>query len=136
MVEAPLELQKSLTIPQGHYDACAVGKIATAGNAAANTKDFLDLSGANAAPGPLPAGFTPKGIVAMTFSILAALLGMATITWYVSSLLHAATITDCHLGMEWPIWEKLVRKKKTADLQQSLFLRNEFSLMLKPSEEK
>lgn len=34
------------------------------------------------APGPLPAGFTARGIVALVFSCLAALLGMATITWY------------------------------------------------------
>jgi len=83
MVEAPLELQKSLVIPQSHFDTCANGKIPYAGNAAGNTKDFLDLTGANVQPAPLPAGFTARGIVAMTFSVLAALLGLAVITWYV-----------------------------------------------------
>lgn len=82
MVEAPLELQKSLVIPQSHFDTCAAGKIPYAGNAAGNTKDFLDLTGANVQPAPLPAGFTARGIVAMTFSIIAALLGLAVITWY------------------------------------------------------
>lgn len=53
------------------------------GNAAGNTKDFLDLTGANVPPKPLPAEFTTKGIVAMTFSVLAALLGLAVISWYV-----------------------------------------------------
>ena len=81
MVEAPLELQQTLSIPENHFDACKAGNVPYAGNAAANTVDFLNLAGANVAPGPLPAGFTPKGIVAMTFSILSALLGLAVITW-------------------------------------------------------
>ncbi|KAH8593306.1 Cupredoxin [Bisporella sp. PMI_857] len=82
MVEAPLELQKSLTIPQGHFDTCVKGNIPYAGNAAGNTVDFLDLTGVNKQPDPLPAGFTAKGIVAMTFSVLAAVIGMVVITWY------------------------------------------------------
>jgi len=81
MVEAPLEIQKTLTIPQNHIDTCQAAGVPYAGNAAANTKNFLDLSGANVAPKPLPAGFTPRGIVAMTFSVIAALLGLAVITW-------------------------------------------------------
>jgi iron transport multicopper oxidase len=83
MVEAPLEIQKSLTIPQNHIAACQAGGVPYAGNAAANTVDLLDLTGANVAPGPLPAGFTPRGIVALTFSIVSALLGLAVIVWYV-----------------------------------------------------
>jgi iron transport multicopper oxidase len=82
-VEAPLEIQKSLTIPQNHIAACQAGGVPYAGNAAANTIDLLDLTGANVAPGPLPAGFTPRGIVALTFSIVSALLGLAVIVWYV-----------------------------------------------------
>jgi iron transport multicopper oxidase len=81
MIEAPLDVQKSLTIPQDHFDACTAGNIPQAGNAAANTVDFLDLTGANVAPGPLPDGFTPRGIVALTFSCIAALLGLAVISW-------------------------------------------------------
>ncbi|KAF7942721.1 uncharacterized protein EAE97_006175 [Botrytis byssoidea] len=82
MIEAPLELQKSLTIPENHIAACQARGVPYTGNAAGNTEDYLDLKGANVAPGPLPAGFTAKGIVAMVFSCLAALLGLATITWY------------------------------------------------------
>ncbi|KAM0142925.1 hypothetical protein ACHAO1_000759 [Botrytis cinerea] len=82
MIEAPLELQKSLTIPENHIAACQTRGVPYTGNAAGNTEDYLDLKGANVAPGPLPAGFTAKGIVAMVFSCLAALLGLATITWY------------------------------------------------------
>ena len=93
MVEAPLEIQKSLTIPQDHIDSCQAGDVPYAGNAAANTFDFLDLAGANVAPKPLPAGFTPRGIIAMIFSCIAALLGLATITWYVSSRSTACYLT-------------------------------------------
>ncbi|KAM0148539.1 hypothetical protein ACHAQE_003670 [Botrytis cinerea] len=82
MIEAPLELQKSLTIPENHIAACQTRGVPYTGNAAGNAEDYLDLKGANVAPGPLPAGFTAKGIVAMVFSCLAALLGLATITWY------------------------------------------------------
>jgi len=82
MVEAPMELQKTLTIPENHFDACKAGNVPYAGNAAANIKDFLNLKGANESPRPLPAGFTARGIVALTFSCIAALLGLAVITWY------------------------------------------------------
>ncbi|KAI9647439.1 ferroxidase fet3 [Ciborinia camelliae] len=82
MIEAPLEIQKNLTIPENHFAACQAGGVAYTGNAAGNTEDYLNLKGANVAPKPLPAGFTAKGIVAMFFSCLAALLGLATITWY------------------------------------------------------
>lgn len=58
-VEAPLELQKTLQVPKSHHDACAAAGIPTAGNAAANAVDFLDLNGQNVPPGPLPAGYAP-----------------------------------------------------------------------------
>ncbi|KAI1322700.1 multicopper oxidase [Xylariaceae sp. FL0255] len=82
MVEAPLELQKSLTIPQDHLDVCAQDGIATTGNAAGNTEDYLDLKGQNVAPNPLPDGFTTRGKVALAFSILAGLLGVLAVTLY------------------------------------------------------
>lgn len=81
LIEAPLELQNSLNIPQNHYDACTKQNIPVAGNAAGNTVDFKNLEGQTVPPGPIPAGFTPKGIVALVFSILAAFLGMAVISW-------------------------------------------------------
>ncbi|RDW95275.1 hypothetical protein BP5796_01038 [Coleophoma crateriformis] len=94
MVEAPLEMQKSLTIPDGHIDACKAGNVAYAGNAAANTQDFLDLKGAPKAPDPLPAGFTPRGIVALAFSCVTALLGLATIAWYGLQDMGAASMEE------------------------------------------
>ena len=91
MVEAPLEIQKTLTLPQGHIDACQVGKVPYSGNAAANTKDFLDLSGATMAPKPLPGGFTARGIVALVFSCIAAIAGLCVITWYGMADMGAAS---------------------------------------------
>jgi iron transport multicopper oxidase len=81
MVEAPLEIQKILTIPQNHLDACKAGNVSFEGNAAGNTVDFLDLTGANVPPNPLPAGFTARGIVALVFSCISALVGLAVIAW-------------------------------------------------------
>jgi iron transport multicopper oxidase len=81
MVEAPLDIQKTLTLSQNHIDACSAGNVPHAGNAAANTENFLDLTGQNVAPDPLPDGFTPRGIVALTFSCVSALLGLAVISW-------------------------------------------------------
>jgi iron transport multicopper oxidase len=83
MIEAPLDLQKTIVVPQGHLDACAAGGMAQTGNAAGNTENYLDLTGQNVAPGPLPDGFTPRGIVALTFSCVAALIGLVVIAWYV-----------------------------------------------------
>ena len=91
MVEAPLELQKTLVIPSNHYDVCAATGTKTSGNAAGNTEDFYDLTGANTSPAPLPAGFTARGIVALVFSCVAAVLGLISITWcvYLPGLLHS-----------------------------------------------
>ncbi|KAI1858714.1 uncharacterized protein JN550_012546 [Neoarthrinium moseri] len=82
IVEAPLDLQKTLTIPQSHYDVCSAGGIPTAGNAAGNTVDVLDLAGENRAPDPLPEGFTTRGKVALAFSCLAGILGVMVVAWY------------------------------------------------------
>ncbi|KAK1826320.1 Cupredoxin [Podospora conica] len=81
-VEAPLDLQKTLEIPEDHYAACAANGVPTAGNAAGNTVDLLDLGGQNAPPDPLPSGFTPRGIVALVFSCIAGILGIAVVAWY------------------------------------------------------
>ncbi|KAL8720586.1 MAG: hypothetical protein Q9225_002575 [Loekoesia sp. 1 TL-2023] len=97
IIEAPLDLQQSLslaqspytspnasalTIPMSHVEACTQQNVPIAGNAAGNTVDLLDLRGENLPPEPLPAGFEAKGIVALLFSILAAFGGMGVIGWY------------------------------------------------------
>ncbi|KAL1979624.1 hypothetical protein VTN96DRAFT_5427 [Rasamsonia emersonii] len=82
MIEAPTQMQQRLSIPQQHYDACRAAGVAYEGNAAGNTKDLLDLSGQNVQQPPLPDGFTGRGIAALVFSIITALLGIATIVVY------------------------------------------------------
>ena len=82
LVEQPDALQSSLTIPPDHLDVCRSQNVAIAGNAAGNTEDLFDLTGANAPPAPLPEGFTARGIVALVFSILSAFIGVGVIAWY------------------------------------------------------
>ncbi|OMP82929.1 Iron transport multicopper oxidase FET3 [Diplodia seriata] len=84
MISAPLDLQSSLSnnIPADHWRACSAAGTPTAGNAAGNTVDYLDLSGENKSPGPIHSGFTARGIVALVFSCISAVLGMAAIAWY------------------------------------------------------
>lgn len=84
MVEAPLDLQRDLVVPQGHYDACAAASPAmpTVGNAAGNTANLLDLSGEPSPPARLPDGFTSRGIVALVFSCISGVLGVAVVAWY------------------------------------------------------
>ncbi|XXG97247.1 hypothetical protein Hte_003543 [Hypoxylon texense] len=81
-VEAPLAIQETLSIPQDHLDACAAQSIPTAGNAAGNTVDLLDLTGEPRSPDPLPDGFTARGKVALAFSCLCGILGVAVVCWY------------------------------------------------------
>lgn len=81
-VEAPELIPTSVDIPADHYAACAAGAVPTVGNAAANTVDYTDESGQNVQPDDIPDGFTPRGIAAMAFSILSALLGIASLVYY------------------------------------------------------
>lgn len=81
-VEAPLEIQQSLTIPPDHLDVCKKMGVPTGGNAAGNSEDFLNLDGENAPPNRLPDGFTGPGIAALVFSCLTGILGVMTIAWY------------------------------------------------------
>ncbi|KAI1360054.1 Cupredoxin [Xylaria arbuscula] len=91
MIEAPLDLQSTLTLPQNHLDVCASQNIATVGNAAGNAADFTDLKGENQAPGRLPDGFTTRGKVALAFSILSGIIGVLAVAVYGLSADPAAT---------------------------------------------
>jgi len=84
MIEAPLAMQQILSIPEDHLAACKAAGQLVAGNAAGNTVDVFDLKGQNKSVAPLPAGFTTRGIVALVFSCISAILGMAAIAWCVS----------------------------------------------------
>lgn len=92
MIEAPLELQKTLSVPADHFQACDASGMMHSGNAAGNTKDFYDLNGANRMLASLPSGFTASGIVAMVFSCIAAALGLASIVWYGSASITAISL--------------------------------------------
>lgn len=81
MIEAPSVLQEQTVIPQDFMDLCATDGTATAGNAAGNTDDYLDLSGQNRMVPWLPSGFTTKGYVALVFSCVSGVLGVVTIAW-------------------------------------------------------
>jgi iron transport multicopper oxidase len=51
-IEAPDRLQANLTIPENHLRVCQQQGIPTAGNAAGNTVDHFDLTGASITPPP------------------------------------------------------------------------------------
>jgi iron transport multicopper oxidase len=82
VIEAPSLIQERLSIPQQHYDVCKAAGIPFEGNAAANTINFLDLSSQNKQPPFLPGGFTARGIVALVFSCLSALIGIGFLFVY------------------------------------------------------
>lgn len=81
-LEAPQQMQERLHIPEDHFAACQAGGIATTGNAAGNTEDLLDLSGENVQQKFLPGGFTARGIVALVFSCISAVVGIIFIVIY------------------------------------------------------
>ncbi|RMZ84783.1 hypothetical protein DV737_g886, partial [Chaetothyriales sp. CBS 132003] len=84
LIEGPRHIQAQLPngVPSDHLAACKAASIPTTGNAAGNSEDFLDLSGQPEQPGWIPAGFTTRGIVALVFSTINAVLGMTFIGIY------------------------------------------------------
>lgn len=80
LIEAP-ELLTKQYVPQAVFDTCSAQGVNVLGNAAGNS-DLLNLSGQRTPVGPLPLGITPRGIVALFFCALSAVIGMATIAWY------------------------------------------------------
>lgn len=81
-IEAPEELQKKEQLTENWKNVCKNSNVSTAGNAAGNAVNFLDLTGANVQEKPLPDGFTARGIVALVFSCLAGFLGICSIAYY------------------------------------------------------
>ncbi|KAF9950961.1 hypothetical protein BGZ72_007474 [Mortierella alpina] len=80
LIEAPEEMPKVLTVDPKHYEHCKALGMPYQGNAAGNAG--LDMTGANEGPSLLAGTFTAKGVVALVFSVLAALAGLATVVWY------------------------------------------------------
>ena len=42
-IEAPLNIQQSITIPEDHLQICNISGVMTAGNAAGNTEDLYEM---------------------------------------------------------------------------------------------
>ncbi|SCU85732.1 LADA_0D09296g1_1 [Lachancea dasiensis] len=84
LIEDPLSIQAShgQQLTDNHKNVCKNVGIPTKGNAAGNSQDYMNLAGENVQEKFIPTGFTAKGIVAMTFSCLAAILGLITIAFY------------------------------------------------------
>ncbi|RKO87933.1 hypothetical protein BDK51DRAFT_17978 [Blyttiomyces helicus] len=87
-IEAPNVAQQTIKIPQLVLDQCAADGLPFSGNAAG--KNGTDLAGAPDGPNLPPTTFTAKGIVALIFTIIAALLGMATVVWFAQEQLPPA----------------------------------------------
>ncbi|KAK6875915.1 Iron transport multicopper oxidase FET3 [Candida tropicalis] len=84
LIEDPEGIQNnsSQQLTDNHKEICEKVGVPWKGNAAANSENFLDLTGQNLQHKRLPTGFTAKGIVALVFSCIAALLGLAAISYY------------------------------------------------------
>jgi iron transport multicopper oxidase len=82
LIEAPTQMQERMSIPQQHYDVCQAAGVPFVGNAANNSENFLDLSGQHEQQPFLPKGFTARGIVALAFSFISAILGIGFIVVY------------------------------------------------------
>lgn len=84
LIEAPEEMQdtESQQLTENFKQVCNNVGVNYTGNAAGNTVNYLDLTGENKQEKALPAGFTARGIVALVFSIIAGLVGIAAIAFY------------------------------------------------------
>lgn len=79
LMEAPDHLRDFVdynSLPKDLLQICEAGGMATAGNAAGNTRDWLDLSNEPVQADPLPEGFTTKGYIALAVCIVSALWGL------------------------------------------------------------
>jgi len=83
-IEDPAGIQGNDTqqLTADSINACEKIGMPIEGNAAANSKNFLDLSGEPVQHKALPSGFTARGIVALVFSCIAAFLGLIAIAIY------------------------------------------------------
>lgn len=84
LIEAPLEAQAAAasTFPNVLNSHCAALNVPYTGNAAGHNST-TDLSGLKVGPYPQRLGWRPKGIGAMAGCVIAALLGMLSVVWYV-----------------------------------------------------
>ena len=81
LIEDPQGIQKNEKITDNHKQICEKVGVPWEGNAAANSKDYLNLVGENVQVKRLPTGFTAKGIVALV-SHVSQHFGIAAISYY------------------------------------------------------
>ncbi|CAD1813728.1 Iron transport multicopper oxidase FET3 [Candida parapsilosis] len=83
-VENPNAIRNNETqqITDNHKQICEKVGVPWEGNAAGNKENVLDLKGENLQHKRLPTGFTARGIVALVFSCVAGVLGLAAIAFY------------------------------------------------------
>lgn len=79
-IEAPALAATTVFPPKVMKDHCAALGIPSGGNAVGLYSTALP--GVVTGPHRQTFGFKPKGIAAMFFSVLVAVLGMAVVTWY------------------------------------------------------
>ncbi|CAI5760785.1 unnamed protein product [Candida verbasci] len=84
LIEDPMGIQNNETqqLTENHKQICEKVGVPWQGNAAGNSTDFLNLYGQNVQEKRLPTGFTARGIIALVFSCVSAILGLATIAYY------------------------------------------------------
>ncbi|SCU79512.1 LAFA_0B03620g1_1 [Lachancea sp. 'fantastica'] len=84
LIEDPegIQARSSQQLTDTSSGVCKNLGIPVEGNAAGNSEDYMNLAGENVQEKSIPDGFTAKGIVAMTFSCLAAILGLIAIAVY------------------------------------------------------
>ncbi|KAF7793037.1 hypothetical protein EIP86_004142 [Pleurotus ostreatoroseus] len=81
-IEAPLKLQEFAAIPQFMTDQCQAQGLPASGNAAGHVESLSDYSGWTLGPYAQNLGWHSRGIGAMAGSVLTAVFGMMTVTWY------------------------------------------------------
>ncbi|KAL2914214.1 ferroxidase fet3 [Polyrhizophydium stewartii] len=81
-VEAPLEMQKKIKVPNSINEQCLLLGKKVSGNAMGynDTTTFPGLSMSHV----YPTGFGAKGVVALMGCIISALIGLVTVVWYAS----------------------------------------------------
>ncbi|KAI9202143.1 Cupredoxin [Polychytrium aggregatum] len=79
-IEAPLEIQSRIAVPQELSNFCTNNGFKTSGNAMGN--NGTDLTGYQLTAQPLSGNFETKGIISLVVTIVVALLGLGTVVWF------------------------------------------------------
>jgi len=106
LIEAPLQAQAAskTTFPPVLNSHCAALNLPYSGNAAGHNST-TDLTGLKLGPYPQILGWRPKGIVAMTACVVAAVLGMMSVLWYTMGVVDEKMV-------EREVRERMERKDK------------------------